>query len=652
MNTAKAHYHYQQVYDNMKNAVGENQSHLLNSFILNNNNDIIKGIEYWEKKKGNVGEGPDKENVQRNIELLEHIMQQRSVITADLFTNAIPISMKSVMVPDEIKDAEVIEEKKEKGKVITHPASEEAIPMGPSQKTINDSVGEQIAKKREESAKKNKTNKKSGKQAAKESVENTTSPYELQYPTDEEKLEAINTLLMPNLDKYLNPPEGKDKNRDKAQQWTKIHFKTMGTNVVYATDPMIERLLDWVENGHFESRSPLDVLKGIPMSITDIVNEARRLIFENGISEDKLKEALKPYVVNQTLKEHKSKKDVIRTEEEYDNFFRSSIQFLFNEDQRARDKQLIEEEQQSRDEYKEKLYAKFQNTGARACPIKMADKLIGKYGKTTEAYEYKNALAEALAYIKSVNEEMFNEYNADPKKTSSHGSKKSDDNKSKDDKKSEQSGQVSDSPGEADANAAVNEEKKEMSSKEVTKEELEAKVNSRLPKLEELLKYKDKEDQLKEYLITLANKKVAPVGSQPDMDDVVKDLNHLAKKQILEGNMKEEKFMDWTESDVSKWIADEVIPYITDYYGMLRSEDEEELKSHLEFYLQKFSPNDVKARNNKIKEVLESEVPRTNFMKKKIARKVRKGQFDVITNLIKEVNQEHLDAKKEQIQTT
>ena len=174
------------------------------------------------------------------------------------------------------------------------------------------------------------------------------------------------------------------------------------------------------------------------------------------------------------------------------------------------------------------------------------------------------------------------------------------------------------------------------------KEEPEVKAKpvteTRFPIMEEkMLKYKDNEASLTEFLITVINKGIGPFGDEKSVDKKIEDATFLAKKRILEWGMTEEKFNTFTEQDVSEYMAKEIIPYTTDSYGILSASNEEECKEHLEYYLQKYPAGEEKTRTTVLKAVLGSEIPRNSYAKK-TAKKPRRDKFDDINQLIKEIN--------------
>ena len=112
---------YAKSYKDMAETVGENPI-LLQSFVLSNNADIIKSIEYFENKLVKAT-ATQKIEFQHNIDRLENIMVQRLLVTEDLFAQFTPLVAEG---PQKIEKKDALKQGKPKGdakKVIPHPAS-------------------------------------------------------------------------------------------------------------------------------------------------------------------------------------------------------------------------------------------------------------------------------------------------------------------------------------------------------------------------------------------------------------------------------------------------------------------------------------------------------------------------------------------------
>ena len=142
-----------------------------------------------------------------------------------------------------------------------------------------------------------------------------------------------------------------------------------------------------------------------------------------------------------------------------------------------------------------------------------------------------------------------------------------------------------------------------------------------------------------EWLITLINKHVKPIGGLTSLDLKLEAITTLANKAFLEQGVKDKECVDWTKQDIIEYIATEVNPYISDEYGILNSQDDDEVKQHLEFYIEKYPPGKEKERAAALKEVALSEIPRTDFVKK-VMRKIRKGDMSQVNEFIRQINTE------------
>ena len=596
MDNTNLAFNYQDLYGQLSEVGGPNPM-LLQSFMLSNNADIIKSIEYF-KNELNKGNAHKKLHTSRIIARLENIMEQRLLITEDLFAQYLPMMVQGPVKTDSTQQPKAEEQKKEDKKVIEHPASK-----GKKQQTVNEKIGEQKAQQTKEQIE---------EEQVEQIVKETSIPsYHDLYRTDEEKIADINDNLIPNLQKYLFGEKQSDNN---ALRLCRLHFRNFGTTDRFYSDTAMVRFVDWLKSGRFQARNPLDILKGEPLSMTDIIKEAEELIID-GADRKEVRNYLAGEVINTKLKEQK---EAISTERDFIKFFQSTLQYLFDEDQLRRLKAKASKSNETRESVKKNLYLVHKE--AKSKVTKMAKDFREWLVTQGEKTNINSALAEMLAYIKSADISMYKEYMAKHKKSS----------------------RTEESSGESKPEAPkseVKEESKETNKTDGQKRKADVVASPVVfPKLEESLKYKDKKSLLTEFLQTIANKKVSPIGTKVNgMDAIIADLTKLANKRILEMGLKKEQdgsnYDDWTEQDVSKYMAEEVVPYITEEYGLLRSETEEELTENLQYYLEKFPSGKEKERHEKLKEVFTSEVPRTNYMKK-VARQVRKGKMEQINSLV------------------
>lgn len=640
-NTAKAveqrqedrvQYTNQEIYDGLKKLTGDNFSTLLQSIILSNQADIDRAIQYWKNKKDSANE-EGKIEIQHNIDRYENIMLTRLQITEDLFANSIPImGIPSFNVPDIEKEEK--KSKKEKGRVIDHPASKDR----KKEKTVNDELGEKIAAEKEKRA--------------------AESKYDQVYPTDKEKEDAIRNKLIPSLQKYLTGYKKKNNdgeevevkpNLDNAKRSCKIHFKTgisfrrdSGKQLKpFCSDKDIERFVNWLKDDHFRARSYLSILRNEPLSIKDIVDEVERLVVEVGLGYEEVKNLLKPYILNVKLKEHDKKEDIISTMEEYDSFFQKSVGYLFDEDEARRRKADFEEKNKTKEDIKLQFYETHKEEG-----VKIVSKItrdLKEWLRTKgEESNLKALRNEVVNFLKSKDPELYAEYQKylAAEKKSSGGNKDTSKEDEKREKEPEKSDKADGEKGETDPSSSKTESKRVEKKKN--------KFQPKYPKLEDQLIRLGTFSLLKEKLLNFVNKNIGTIGNIVPMDEKIEAITHLAKKRILEMGMEhKEKADDWTEQDVAQWIAQTIVPYIIDEYRILAAKDWLSLKRKLRIYLEKYPAGEEKERTKKIKEVLTSDVPREKFMKAR-ARKVRKGDFSEINQCLKEIVEDDIKKQKEE----
>ena len=608
-------YAYQNVYEGLKETFGQdNLAQMIGPFKLNNNADIQKGIEFCRNEIIKCPE--EKAELESMIMDYKNIMKLGISVTQDLMS----ISKVSSSIPgpaiatETIQKAEVKEEKEVK--TIVHPETKKK----KKEKTVNDKAGEEIAAKRAENEKKNKED------VAKASAEDEKLPqYEKMFKTDAEKERAIDMYLMPVLNKYLE-----EKNMEKATQTCRIHFKEYGTRGGFTNDMAIKRFINWVESAMFPAVSPLVYLRGERLSVMHIIAEAERLIVELGLGEDELKDALKPYIMNVRLKEWKEEQK-IDTQEGYDTFFERTLHHLLEEDNKRKAVHNYDQSQKDRAVVIEELIKEYtnspKNSGWKA--IRMVAKGLDEWVKTQgKEGNLQGRIAEVVSFIKSSNPELYKEYmdNA-PHKQTKRGSDKP--KTSKTEVKAEETIETDGDKGESGVEVAST---KPVASPVVYNE------------LEDQIKFQASgKDRMAEWLITLINKHVAPIGGLTSLDLKVEAITLLATKAFLEHGVK--KCDDWTETDVAEFIANDVNPFVSDEYGILNSKNEEDLKQHLEFYLEKYPAGEEKKRTTAMKEVANSEIPRTDYMKG-VVKKIKKGNMSQINVLIADINKKTIEEVK------
>lgn len=608
-------YVYQEIYDGLAELVG-NPSQMLQTFMHSNNADTIKSIEFWRGELNKASE-VEKTEIESIIRRLKNIMKLRVGVTEDLMSTEAPQNF--LYGPK--KTVEQSSEEKKEVKTIEHPASKGKVTTGKTQqKTVNDKYAEEKAQKAEE--------KKTEDEQVEEAVRELSLPsYHDLYPLDEEKVADINDNLIPNLQKYLH---GEKQNDNNALLMCRLHFRNFGTIDRFYSDTAIVRFFNWLKSGKFQSRSPLAVLKGDPLSLTDIIREVEELIVE-GSDRKAIRNYVAEEVINVQLKEQK---EAISTERDFIKFFQSTLQYLFDEDQQRRLKAKASKSAETREIVKKNLLILHRE--ARGKFNKMAKDLREWLVEQGEKTNIQSALAEMLAFIKSADPKLYKEYmdtkgKSKKNKSSNGGDKK----ETKNEENKEKSDEEDDAP--------VAKRKADVTPSPVV-----------FPKLEDSLKYKDKKSLLTEFLQTIANKKVSPIGNKVNgMDGIIEDLTKLAKKRILEMGLKKDKdgktYDDWTEQDVSNYMAEEVVPFITDGYSILKAENEKELKESLSYYTNTYPSGKEKERYEKMQEVLTSEVPRSNYMKR-IARKVRKGNMQEVNAFVAQIikgQDEELNKTKE-----
>jgi len=589
MNTAL---NYDLDYKKLSEEVGENPI-LLQSFILSNNTDIMKMMDYYVSKRNTVTDGA-KIECTNMIARLENIMVHRVLLTEHLFTMSMPLLTQGPIT------TEADDKSKNDSKTIVHPASKKEDTSG------NKEVEKNKSKEKSEQVK-------------------PKSDYEKIYPTDKDKIEAFH-LLLPTLEPEILALNGKDENSDeykeieqKILRKLKFHFKSYEGKNKYATIEQLKSIITWIKSGNFTKLSPVNVIEDRPLSISDIVKECEEQVKVNGLNEESLKDYISYYVKDNQLKEQKEN-EIIRTEEEFDNFCQSTLQFLFNNEENNTEKKQSENSKESEKDVIGRLYEIHKEKGWKSIR-QVGKELFEWYKHTGNKTSINNAIAKAAVFIKSIDKKLYDEY------VKNRPGNKTKDNKPKNESKSDESSK----------------ESKKETTEEKSKTSTKTPIKVVYPKLEEQIKLKNNsKDNMSEWLITLINKKIGVIGQLKGLDNKIEAVTILAKKAFLDVGVV--GCDDWKEADIEAYINIDIRPYVSEEYSILASENVDNLKEALKVYLTKFPAGEEKKRSSVLKKVLISEIPRTSYMKK-IARQIRKGNLSEINQLFKEINKEEKKTK-------
>lgn len=631
---------YQEMYEELGGLNTNPQ--LLQSFVLSNNADIVKAIEYFKANMQPLG-SKDKLHKQSIITRLENIMIQRLMVTEDVYLKLIGTSSSL----DETDEG--VQKNTKKGKVVDMHGNEVkgTLKAGPKFQS-GDVTKKQMAEKNvlAEEERKLESVKKENERLLKESPH-----YNQRYQTDKEKIEAIHDWLLPRLDEMLQDKKhGKEKWDKYAIQYCKFHFLNYGKNIHFCDDTSMFRFLEWVKSGSFPSRSPLAVIRGELLSITDLISEAERAVIELGLSGDKLKKYMKPHVLKVRLKEWDEEKTLIATDEEYDQFFRSTLAFVESDKHRKMLETQKVQASKTREDLKAEVYEEFKSTGERAVG-KMASKLhqmLTALGTDTKPID---RISEVINFLKAKAPELINlhELRTAKKKDLKPAitvpsimdtveSQKEQRIKNQKKKEKKETSNID----ELHTIAEEDEKKEEVVvDAETTITEPAVETSTEIfPKFEEKLKYLSKLDEVKEVILTALNKDGELLGEEKLMS--------LCREKFLADDKMTET-ADFTEEDVVKWIELNIEPYTSEEYAILGAKDEEEFKECLTAYTKKFTPGQEKKRLSLLKDVLESKIPRSQFARS-VAKSVRKGRLAVVNGYFKDLNETALNEEKKKLE--
>jgi len=595
---------------------------LVQTFLLSNSADIRAAIAYLKEDLESLG-AKDKATRLDLIKRHEDVMVQRLEITEDIFRKYAEQkpSDKNVGISDEHNIMKNVEKKKKKGKVFDINTRQEV-----------DNTSEEITPK-EEVKTQVELNAEEERKLETARLEKAKLPhFEQLYETREERIRVTNDWLMPRLEKEFQDNEHPT---DKARNFAKFHFRNHSKNIHFCTDTDIERLIQWVWSGVYKARNPLDIINNVKVSITDVIKEAENAVFELSLNEKDLKEYMKPFVMNQPLKEFESEEHYVKTDDDYETFFRGTLAFTVSEDNRKKYQQKRIQQGKTREELRDEAYEHVKDEGDKAVG-KMASKLhqiLTALGTDSTPID---RIGEVITYLKAKAPNLVDLYNARiAKKQKARDKKEALDTSSKKE-------QTQMTPEEVEEAKIKGEEDKASEEGELDKDTKkdEKPKSTEQPRFEEKLSFLTKLDDVAEVILTALNKDHEILGE----DKLMK----VCKEKFLVDD-KMQGTEDWTEEDVSKWIEQFIEPYHSEEYSVLGAKDTDEFKECLKVYLQKYPAGQEKKRMKVFKEVLESKIPRSSFTRA-IAKKVRKGHMVVVNNYFAELNQEALSAEKEQLE--
>ena len=587
---------YEEKYKMIQQVFGENPM-LVQSFIYSNTPDIVSAINFWRDELKDASTKEEKADIENMIIRLKNLMKQRVDITEDIFANYLPILNMGPFEKEEPKKVKEV-------KTVEHPASK-----GKKKETVNEKIG------REKVEGQTNTKEVSTEEDDELKLKNEDTSYAYLYPTEKQQLDDINDKLIPNLEKYL---KGEKKDMEKAKLICRHHFRNFGKNDHFCMDSDIARFIKWLQSEKFQARSPLDIINNKPLKIEDIITEVDSLIIE-GKTRKEIRNYLAEELINTKIE---GWENPMKSERDFVKFFHGVIQYLFDDAHQRELKFKSEKSQETRESVKQNLYQLYKNEAKHAV-TKMAKEFrawLLSIGKETDI---KAALAEFLAFLKGKDPELHNKYMAQRNHKKPANSE---------DQEQTAKNKGSEKPKEANkANGSSG-----------TKNTTSSKVE--YPRLEEYLKHHDKKPALTEFLLTIINKKLNPIGLMKNGRDAqIAELTKLAEKRILEMGLKPDEdtksYDDWTKEDVAKYMDQEIVPYITGEYAILSAESDSEIKEHLNYYMTAYPAGKEKDRIKALKKVLVSKVPRHKYVSKGIAKQARRDKFDEINAFIKELNE-------------
>lgn len=606
---------------------------LIQSFMLSNNADIIKGLDYFSNKVQNA-QGEEKTYYNIIIKRYELLMVKRLFLSEDLLNEKESFDKTE---QEEYKDREIKKDEKET-KTIVHPASKE---------TVNEKLGKEKQSKKP-SSKEIETNKTISKfQKEKEGK----SHFEYLFPTEKEQINEFNSYL-PKLEILIN----KNNDYNKARTMLKFIFRSGNPGTSFIEDKHITRIINWIKSGLFTWKSVLEIIKKPKMSISDIVREAEHQAKMEGLTEEQVKDLVKPYffgklkedfltisvdinnedeikqmltdkelkklttlvtsrsIWDKLAEKEQKKRLAILSDQKFNKLFESTLSFIWDKEHKVEN----EPKKRDRQSVKEELYDLYKNEGAKGVR-KMASEFNRILKDMGIDSNLKARISELATFLKQKNPELLALYNQH--------------------KKSEDKSTKSTTLEQKPIKEPVEVETLKVDKKEVKKGK--SSINVDVEKYKKQLSAFKKLQNIKEYLITLLNKRPNELSEIKDENELESIVYKIAKDRILTLGVAGE-CDDWTEQDVSQFMSSEVIPYTKDFYKMLSVNSDDEFKEVYRFYIEKFPEGKEKERLSQLEDIITSPNPKTKYigaMGKKLKKKhhyVLKQISDFTDELYKE----------------
>ena len=135
-----------------------------------------------------------------------------------------------------------------------------------------------------------------------------------------------------------------------------------------------------------------------------------------------------------------------------------------------------------------------------------------------------------------------------------------------------------------------------------------------------------KEKVIKDYLLTLTNKRPDNLSTVASMENMKNLMYGIVRDRMLTKNIELESgetTADWSESDVESWIEKSVMPYSEGLYEILSANTEEEFKESYKRFITEYPAGEEKQRGIRLLGIINSDIPRTNYVAKQ-SKKIRK----------------------------
>lgn len=576
---------------------------LIQSFMINNNADIVKAVEYFEKKLQNA-EGTQKTFYEELVKRYENLMIRRLVLTEDLVSEGTGNINVSKSEEEEEQDRTITKENVEKvvgnkqpAKVIKHPASKQ---------TVNEKLGKKLSKEEEKIVQKTINKNQKEKQL--------TSHFQYLFPTEDLQIAEFNKYI-PKLKKLIED----DKSLSKARTQIKYIFRSGNPKTAFlSNDNQINRILSWIQSDMFNWKSVLDIIKNEKYSISDLVREAEHQFKIEGLSQEKVKDLIKPFFFNNNLKEEGMN---VTTDEEFEDIFKRTFSFIWDREHKVENQPKTIDRKAIIDS----VYDLYKGDGPTGVS-KMASTFHTSLKNLGIDSNPKARIAEITAFLKQKDPTLLGQYLESKNSTNSKVKEtpKSDSDKSKE----------------------------KVSKVEIQQSSIEEGETSSVVNMEEYqnqISTYGKLTSIAEYLITLINKRPGELKSLKTEEDIEAFVYALAKERLLTKGIEHET-EEWTIQDVSQFIANNVISYTIDFYKILSATSDNDFKECLKYYIEQFPEGDEKKRVSKLKEVLDSSLPKTQYASN-LGKKLRKNNKYVI-NLIQELTKELYQEVKVDVKTT